>query len=128
MPVFSVVVAPQFSFRWNKECLTVPATSITTVLEAFIQGVGGTRARQQVAMTTNCESQATWSHDLMAFVHSIAALMYPCFPRVGEAARQFAEMLRSVGELTGWRLDIPELERKGLLRFQVTSCCLREGM
>ena len=37
-------------------------------------------------------------------------------------------MLHSVGELVGWGLDSPELERKGLVCFQVTSCCLGEGM
>ena len=55
-----------------------PASVVTTVLEAFLQGVGGTAARQQVALTSKSDIQETWSHDLMALVQALAVLMYPC--------------------------------------------------
>lgn len=54
------------------------ATQLITVLESFIQGVGGSQARLQVSMTTDSDSQATWSLHLMTFVHSLARLVYPC--------------------------------------------------
>nr|KAG5687449.1 hypothetical protein BaRGS_030351 [Batillaria attramentaria] len=48
-----------------------------SLVESFIQGVGGSRARQLVALTTDPDSQALWSRDLLSFVHSLASLIEP---------------------------------------------------
>lgn len=48
----------------------------TTVLESFIQGVGGTAARRQVALVTE-DTQPLWSHNLIALIDSLAGLIWP---------------------------------------------------
>jgi hypothetical protein len=57
---------------------TRQTSSPTTLLQAFIQGVGGAAARRQVAMTTDSDDVTpTWSRDLVSVIHSLAVLMYP---------------------------------------------------
>lgn len=57
-------------------CVFYLAATAMSVLESFIQGVGGATARQRVALIIEAESQTSWSRDLMAFVHTLECLMY----------------------------------------------------
>ncbi|KAL8614434.1 hypothetical protein ACOMHN_007770 [Nucella lapillus] len=83
------------------------STSQITVLQSFIQAVGGTQARQQIAMATEQDSQATWSHDLMTFVHSLAALIWPLsdetvFPEFLAGSCQYGALQEYVRLLRPW--------------------------
>ncbi|XP_070200542.1 nuclear pore complex protein Nup160-like isoform X2 [Littorina saxatilis] len=86
---------------------TRQATQLITVLESFIQGVGGSQARLQVSMTTDSDSQATWSLHLMTFVHSLARLVWPLrdepvFPEFLAGSCQYMALQEYVRLLHSW--------------------------
>ncbi|XP_076451143.1 nuclear pore complex protein Nup160-like [Babylonia areolata] len=136
LPTFSQLLRSYMLLHWSSQALTTisPTSSLdsnvrrlaslelndcggftavrqtsspVTVLESFIQAIGGTQARQQIAMVTEQDSQATWSHDLMAFVHSLAALIWPLsdetlFPEFLAGSCQYSALQEYVRLLQPW--------------------------